>query len=153
MALCAFWLEGCESSKPAEPKDQELISIFHAHKLAFEQLQRMSTEDALRGWYLGSSSPSKLDGSHRSQYESLKSQIRPGIQVAVTGPTGIVRVIFASEGSAIGPGWVKGIEYVPSGSVKEGVRLPDLDKAASLPASVYVREIEPRWFVFYQRDE
>ena len=113
----------------------------------------MSAEDAVRGWYLGGSSPSKLDSSRRSQYENLKSHIRPGIEVAFTGPTGIVRFIFASEGSAIGPGWVKGIEYVPSDSVKEGIRLPDLDKANSLPARVYIREIEPRWFVFYQRDE
>jgi hypothetical protein len=57
------------------------------------------------------------------------------------------------EGTAIGPGWVKGIEYVPGGYSREGVLSADLDGARKLPARVYIRQIEPNWFVFYQRDE
>jgi hypothetical protein len=113
----------------------------------------MATKDMRRGWYLGTSSPDKLDQSRRGEYKSLISQIRPGLDVATNGYTGVVRFIFASEGVAIGPGWVKGIEYVPGDYGQEGILLPDLDKAASLPAHVYMREIEPRWLIFYQRDE
>jgi hypothetical protein len=113
----------------------------------------MATEDMRRGWYLGTSSPNKLDPSRRSEYKSLISQIRPDVKVVTNGYTGVVRFIFAGEGSAIGPDWFKGIEYVPGDYGQEGILLPDLDKAASLPAHVYMREIEPRWLIFYQRDE
>jgi len=148
-----LWEGGCRASRTVEPRDQELISTFHAHRQAFEQLQEMAAEDARRGWYLGTSSPSKLDQSRRSEYKSLISQIRPGLDVVTNGYTGVVRFIFAGEGSAIGPDWFKGIEYVPGDYSREGVLLPDLNKAASLSANVYIREIEPRWLIFYQRDE
>lgn len=133
--------------------DQNLVSIFHAHRQAFEQLQEMATEDARHNWYLGASDPSKLDQSRRDGYKKLTSEIRPGLQVAMNGTTGVVRFIFAGKGVAVGPGWVKGIEYVPGDSSREGVLLPDLDKADGLPANVYIRRIEPKWFLFYQRDE
>jgi len=152
LAAVALWLKGSGAPRVSEPKDQELISTFHAHRQALEQLQEMVTQDARRGWYLGGSDPHKPDQPRRDEYKNLISQIRPGLQVAFTGPTGVVRFIFASEGTAIGPDWVKGIEYVP-GDSWDGVLLPDLDKAASLPAHVYIREIEPRWLIFYQRDE
>jgi len=113
----------------------------------------MATEDARRGWYLGTSSPSKLDESRRSEYKRLISQIRPGLDVATNGYTGVVRFIFAGEGSAIGPDWFKGVEYVPGDYGREGILLPDLNNAANMPANVYIREIEPKWLVFYQRDE
>ena len=148
-----LWGGGCRASKPVEPKDQELISTFHAHRRAFEQLQKMATEDARRGRYLLGSDPNKPDQPRRDEYKNLISQIRPGLQVAMTGPTGTVRFMFAVEGTAIGPGWAKGIEYVPGDYGQEGTPLPDLDKAASLPAHVYMRAIEPKWFIFYQRDE
>lgn len=148
-----LWEGGCRASRTVEPTDQELISAFHSHRQAFEQLQGMAAEDARRGWYLGASKPSTLSQSRRSEYSNLRAQIRPGLEVAMNGTTGVIRFIFAHKGVAIGPGWVKGIEYVPGDYGREGVLLPDLNKAASLPANVYVREIEPRWLIFYQRDE
>jgi hypothetical protein len=153
LAAVALWLTGRASPRVMEPKDQDLIATFHAHRQAFEQLQEMATQDARRGWYLAGNDPHKPDQPRRDEYKKLISQIHPGLQVAMTGPTGTVRFIFAGEGVAIGPGWVKGIEYVPGDYSREGVLLPDLDKAASLPARVYMREIEPRWLIFYQRDE
>ena len=132
-----------------EPRDQELISTFHAHRQAFEQLQEMATEDARRGWYLGGNDPDKLDQSRRDKYKNLPS----GLQVAINGNTGVVRFIFAQKGSAIGPGWAKGIEYVPGDYSRQGLLVPDLDKADSLQANVYIRQIEPNWFIFYQRDK
>jgi hypothetical protein len=153
VASCMLWEGGCRASKTVEPSDQTLISAFRDHRQAFGQIQEMATEDMRRGWYLGTSSPSKLDQSRRSEYQSLISQIRPDVRVVTNGYTGVVRFIFAGEGSAIGPDWLKGIEYVPGDYGQEGILQPDLDKAASLPAHVYMREIEPRWLIFYQRDE
>ena len=153
LAFSMLWQGGCRTSKAVVPNDQELISIFHAHRQAFEQLQEMATADARRNWYLGASDPGKLDQSRRDGYKKLISEIRPELQVAMNGTTGVIRFIFAGEGVAIGPGWVKGIEYVPGDYTREGVLLPDLDRANSLPDSVYLREIEPRWVIFYQRDK
>jgi hypothetical protein len=153
VASSMLWEGGCRASKTVEPSDQNLISAFRGHRQAFEKLQEMAAQDARRNWYLWASDPSKLDQSRRDGYKNLISEIRPDLQVAMNGTTGVVRFLFAGEGVAIGPGWVKGIEYVPSDYSREGVLLPDLDKAASLPAHVYMREIEPRWLIFYQRDE
>jgi hypothetical protein len=157
VASCVFSEVGCRASKTVEPSDQTLISTFRGHRQAFRQIQEMATDDMRRGWYLGTSSPNKLDQSRRNEYRSLISQIRPDLKVVTNGYTGVVRFIFAGEGSAVGPDWFKGIEYVPadvSGDVnREGILLPDLDKAAGLSANVYIRQIDPRWFIFYQRDE
>jgi hypothetical protein len=100
---------GCRASKTVEPRDQELISTFHAHRQVFEQLQKMATEDARRGWYLLGSDQNKPDQPRRDEYKNLISQIRPGLQVAMTGPAGTVRFIFASEGVAIGRVGLKGL--------------------------------------------
>jgi hypothetical protein len=113
----------------------------------------MASEDARRGWYLGASDPSKIEQSRRDGYKNLMSEIRPELQVAMDGTSGHIRFIFAGEGVPIGPGWVKGIEYVSGDYGREGVVLPDLDKAPGLPANVYIREIGSRWFIFYQRDK
>ncbi len=153
LAAVALWQKGRNAPRVMAPKDQELIAIFYDRRQAFEQLQEMAAEDARRGWYLLGSDPNKPDQPRRDEYKNLISQIRPGLQVAMTGPTGTVRFIFAGEGVAIGPGWVKGIEYVPGDYSREGVLLPDLNKTASLPARCYIRQIEPNWFIFYQRDE
>jgi hypothetical protein len=153
LAACALWEGGCGSSRLVEPTDQELISTFQTHRQVFEELQQMASDDAQRGWYLGASDPSKLDQSRQNEYKKLISGIRPGPDVAMNGSTGVVRFIFAGKGSAIGPGWAKGIEYVPGDYKSEGVPLANLDNASNLPARVYIRQLEPRWFVFYQRDE
>jgi hypothetical protein len=97
---------GCRASKTVEPRDQELISTFRAHRQAFDQLQEMAAEDARRNWYLGASDPSKLDQSRRDGYKKLTSEIRPELQAAMNGTTGVIRFIFARQGVAIGPGWV-----------------------------------------------
>ncbi len=152
-ATTALWEVACRASKPVEPSDEDLISAFHAHRDSFERLQKMAAEDARRGWYLGASDKGALDQSRRNEYNNRISQIHPGLDVAMNGTTGVVRFIFAGDGTAIGPGWVKGVEYVPRDYSREGLLLPDLNKAPSLPANVYIREIEPKWLIFYQRDE
>jgi hypothetical protein len=125
-------------------KDIQLVTLFQGHRAAFEKLHQMGAEDLKRGWYLGVSDFG--DG---------------------------MRFIFAGdETSAIGPGWIKGIEYVPGsyetngaiyGSAEingsnyqqqwQGIISANLDNTQTLPAHVYLRQIESNWFIFYQRSE
>ncbi len=147
-------------------KDDQLIAIFHAHQAAFEKLQQMAAEDVRNGWYLGLSDTDKISESRRQEYTNYVSQIHPGLDVTLDGYGDGMRFIFAGGGTGLlGPGWVKGIEYVPGGHEVNGAiysnDLPpwqgmvdtNLDKAQSLPANVYLRPIGTNWFVFYQRDE
>jgi len=182
-------------------KDSQLIAIFHAHKGAFEKLQQMATEDAQYGWYFDSSfegaeldekyrqeyekdpqyawyfkSPyfegGKLNEARRKEYEDLVSEISPGLAVGTDYDSSMAFTFAGGGTSAIGPGWSKGIEYVPgsretNGAVYgnseingityrqqwQGVVLTNLDNAQTLPANVYLRPIESNWFIFYQRTD
>jgi hypothetical protein len=183
-------------------KDQELIAIFHAHHEAFEKLQQMATEDSQYGWGFSSpdfegaeldekyrqeyekdpryawyfKSPyfegGKLKKARRKEYQDLVSEISPGLTIGTDYNSGM-RFVFAGGGtSAIGPGWAKGIEYVPgsretNGAVYgkmeingityrpqwAGLLLTNLDNAQTLPANVYLRPIESNWFIFYDRTD
>jgi hypothetical protein len=58
-----------------------------------------------------------------------------------------VRFLFViGQISAIGPDWMKGIEYVPGGYESKGDLVQTLDNARTLPTGVYLRKIEPDWF-------
>jgi hypothetical protein len=139
------------SSNPSVPKDQELITIFHLHRNAFDKLQQMAAEDAQHGWYLGFSDLHRLEKSRQQEYERLLSEIRQNLDATMDNHW--LRFIFAHHGIAIGPGWVKGIEYVPTNYVKAGILQTNLDAVGTLPANIYLREIETNWFIFYQRDD
>jgi hypothetical protein len=184
-------------------RDEQVIAIFHAHQTAFEKLQQMATEDARYGWYFNSpdfegakldeayrqeyekdpryawyfKSPyfegGKLKETRRKQYEDLVSEISPGFNISMDY-NGSMRFVFAGGGtSAIGPGWAKGIEYVPGSHERNGAvycsewKIEDvtnppqwqglistnLDNAQRWPANVYLRPIESNWFLFYQRSD
>ena len=82
------------------------------------------------------------------------SQIYPCINVTIwqtaTGPDDVVRFEGAWAGlSAIGSEWSKGIAYIPGDYKKEGPILPNLDKPGALPYGMYLRQIEPHWFIYY----
>jgi hypothetical protein len=158
---------------PGVSRDQDLIAIFHAHRPEFEKLQQMAAEDVGHGWYLGISETNKINESRLQEYKQLTSEIRPGLDVTMDGYGDGMRFIFMGSGtSAVGPGWVKGIEYVPEsqeangaiyGSAEingtnyqqqwQGVVSTNLDNAQTLPANVYLRPIESKWFIFYQRSD
>jgi hypothetical protein len=149
----AFWM--ADPLNLRAPKDQELIAVFHTHREAFEKLQQMVTEDARHGWYFNSTDfvGRKIEESRWQKYNQLVSEIRPGLKVG-TDYDGGMRFGFAGGGLlAIGPGWAKGIEYVPGDNKKAGIIATNLDKAGTLPANIYTRQIEPKWFLFYQRDD
>lgn len=134
------------------PSDDKLIRIFQTHRDEFEILRQMTTEDMHEASFFSESNISKrLPPSRRKKYKSLLS-LSHGLQVGVSYD-GSVRFIFASTGQAISSGWVKGIEFIPVTAKLIGTRMDTLDGSEKLPAGVYLREIEPRWFLFYQRDE
>jgi hypothetical protein len=134
-------------------QDQKLIKFFHDHRETFEKLQQMATEDAKNKWYFSEplDGQSKLDESRLHEYKNLTSEISPCFSVT-TDYDGAMRFIFA-EGAAISPGWMKGIEYVPGNLERQGVIKESLDKARTLPPGVYLRQIEPKWYLVYQRTE
>jgi hypothetical protein len=147
-------ITGC-SRNLTEPTDQELITIFGEQRDAFRQLQQMASEDLQNSWYFNwpnfnGSAPSP---SRRQHYMTLASRI-PQCFSVYTDYDGHIRFCFAEGSYQIWPPyprWVKGIEFWPHGC--PWVMLTNLDNARTLPANVYAREIEPKWFLFYQRDD
>ncbi len=115
------------------PTDQMLIMAFKQHSALFEDLRQKKA-------------------SHE-KVEQAKLTALPGILGIGAGWNGVIRFVYAEGGLlAVGSGWAKGIEYIPGDYQKEGDIRPELDDARKLPEGVYLREIEPHWFIFYQRD-
>jgi hypothetical protein len=136
------------------PKDHELLKIFQDHRVAFERLRNMAIEDSPKDWYFSESHlDDQINEKRKQEYIVLFSEIHPGL--VVTASNGSVRFIFESGGlSAISPGWLKGIEYLSGGTEREGLVVQDLDQPTSLPAgSVYLRQIEPSWFLVFQNTD
>lgn len=137
------------------PSDKKLFTLFRDHRAAFEKLRQMATEDLQQkkaSYYNAASSYGKLDEKRKQEYKHLLSEIH-GRTVAADydGSAGIV---FAGGGlSAIGPGWMKGIEYFPGDNRRKGDIVQNLDEANKLPPGVYLRQIEQNWFIVYQRTD
>jgi hypothetical protein len=170
-ALVVVVVVGC-GSPTRVPSDQELIASFHAHHDTFEQIEAMAAKDRRNGlylrwhreswwcpgnwWWCGSSKPSGMPPSRLEDYGKLISQIRPEVQHVGINHDGTTNFMFAASGVNFRPDWwSKGIAYIPPDvDLKtQGVPLPDLNGAPGLPANDYIREIEPAWFLFYQREE
>jgi hypothetical protein len=139
-----------------------------------EKYRQEYEKDPRYAWYFKSPyfEGGKLNETRRKEYKNLVSEINPGLTVG-TDYDSSMRFIFADGGIlAIGPGWVKGIEYVPGSHATNGaiygerkiegvtyqeqwhgIILTNLNNAQALPAQIYLRLIEPNWFLFYQRDE
>jgi hypothetical protein len=128
------------------------MRMFQDHRNELERLRQMATEDMGQASYF---SKSKLSNSlpepRRREYKNLLGLSR-GLAIGVNSD-GSVRFIFASKGQAIGPDWAKGIQFIPDKVTVIGDRMDGLDGVQKLPAGVYLRELEPRWYIFYQRDE
>lgn len=124
------------------PTDDELITNFQQHRAAFERLRDLVLKNR------------ETRETNRKEFQSLKSEISSGL--TVVSDLKSVRFIFAGGGlSAIGPGWLKGIEYVPGRVAtvgREGDILKNLDQPASLAeGGVYLRLIEPNWFIVFEK--
>ena len=134
------------------PSDENLIREFQDHRGEFERLREMATEDMHETSFFSESNISnRLPASRRNEYKNLL-KLSPGLQIGVSYD-GSVRFIFASTSQAISPGWAKGIQFLPDMTKFLGKRMDTLDGVEKLPAGVYLKEIEQRWFLFYQRDE
>jgi hypothetical protein len=135
--------------------DQRLIKEFYNHREVFEKLRKIITENPRLGPYVSVSNlkDSNLDESQQHQTKDLLSIVHPSLILTIDNDN-VVRFIFAKGGvSAISGGWLKGLEYIPGDYRKEGLILTNLDKAGQLSPGVYLRQIEPKWFLVYQRTE
>jgi hypothetical protein len=135
------------------PKDRDLITVFQDHRAAFQQLRQMAVEDSI--WDLNEAHlDARLDDKRKQEYKRLLSEIRPGLG-AGRDYDGKTRFIFAGGGLlAIGPGWAKGIEYVPGSTDRVRPVLENLDQPSSLAmGGMYLRQIGPKWFVFFQKTD
>jgi hypothetical protein len=148
----ALW----RANAQANPKwtDEALISLFHEHKAQFALLREMAAADMPNSAYVSSfDDDDKLTSDQRQKYKNLMSQIAAKFVMTMDYDT-TSRFIFAHGGvSAVGPGWLKGIEYIPGDGERQGKLVQNLDGAAKLPADVYLRPIEPHWFLVYQRTD
>lgn len=103
---------------------------------------------------------------HGDQFRSLrcgsKAPTAPPRQLAKLGAQwvycddhGTIRVLFGASrfATAIGPGWSKGMTYLPAGPQRAGDVVPSTDEVSRLPPDVYLRPIQGSWFVYYQRDD
>jgi hypothetical protein len=155
IAALLFWMADPYYLKA--PSDQKLITRFLDHRAAFEELREMAADDSKQeGYFNEHLLNKKFPWSRRQEYKHLKAEIYPSFDIiiwaTVKGPNNVVRFVFAGGGlSAIGPEWTKGIEYIPGDDddKDEAQLLPSLDQPGALPYGMYVREIEPHWFIFY----
>jgi hypothetical protein len=149
-----FSLCACMSdSRTVLPSDAKLINEFRLHRASFERLRQMVTEDMhQQGSFTQATISKAFPESRRNEYRSLLS-VEPNLSVGINYD-GTTRFVFAnSEGLAIGSERAKGIQFSPTGARLIGTRMGSLDESGKLPAGIYLREIEPQWFIFYQQDD
>lgn len=136
------------------PPDEAILSLFGKHRDEFERLRQMVTEDkhTFRMSVFNESTIASLTPeTGRNAYRNLL-QLSPGMTVGVNYDDS-VRFVFASNGQAVGSGWAKGLEFVPTGAKMIGTKLANLDGSSKILPGVYLRQIDPRWFLFYQQDD
>jgi hypothetical protein len=151
LGIFTYWTRSRLPSK--FPLDQNLITLFSAHHEAFEKLRKMADEDWGRQAYFSAfDSTSKIAGSRQQKYDNLLSGISSGV-TETRDYDGTVRFVLAGQGSAISPDWLKGVEYIPDNYEKKGVIVHDLDDVSKLAPGVYLRQIEPHWFLVYQETD
>lgn len=130
------------------PKDQDLISLFHDHRKAFDRLSQMVNQMVSKGIAYGTK-----QNPEYPEYKELLSELHP-VPMVSWNYGGKVTFVFADGGlSAIGPGWSKGIIYIPGSYERDGIIMQNLDAANKLPAQSYLRRIEPNWFIYYYRSD
>jgi hypothetical protein len=151
LGVFAYWKRTRLPSK--FPSDQALITLFSTRHEAFEKLRKMADEDVGKQADLSASDPtSKLTKSRQEEYDNLLSGIGSGISES-RDYDGTVRFVLAGQGTAISPSWLKGIEYIPGNYEKHGVIVHDLDDVSKLAPNVYLRQLEPHWFLVYQQTD
>jgi hypothetical protein len=135
--------------------DETLIANFHANRQEFDALRRLVTEDARYRSNISAAAlrDDNIEESQRRHTKDMLRQIDPSLTIS-RDYDNTVRFVFEIGGlSAIGRGWMKGIEYIPGDYHREGVILSNLDLAEKVLHGVYLRPIEGKWFLIMQIDE
>ena len=93
-----------------------------------------------------------LSSERRSEYVRLLTSIRADLVMGID----FYRITFSYSrgGSAlsIGPGWTKGIAYLPHGYEKVGIVVSNLDHPPN-GDHVYLVPIESKWYVIYVQSD
>jgi len=136
------------------PKDQELIDVFHNHRESLEKLRVLVVQSGTGYLSEETLQYSKLSDSQKLDCGRLLRDVWPGMSMSFDYDQS-VRFEFAGGGIglSIGPGWCKGITYIPGDYARHGVLSQNLDELTKAPDNVYLRQLEPHWFLYYQRDD
>ena len=161
LILAAPHFSRCDPVAANPPKDAELVASFQSHHDAFERLAVMGMEDTgtvslLSPEMLNEQSLTggrqALSPERRSEYVRLLTNIRPDLVMGID----FYRITFcySSGGSAlsIGPGWMKGIAYLPRGYERVGRVVPNLDHSPKVDG-VDLVPIESEWYVIYVQSD
>jgi hypothetical protein len=161
LVIATFSLSWCDALAADPPKDAELVASFRSHHDAFEKLAAMGVEDTGTVSLLSpemlnerrlTGGREALSHERRREYVRLLTSIRPDLVMGIDS----YRITFSYSrgGSAlsIGPGWMKGIAYLPHSYEKVGIVVPTLDQ---LPTAddVYLVSIEPNWYIIYVQSD
>ena len=151
LSVCVFISRSSSETSEEQYSDQNLIDLFRAHRAAFERLRDMAIEDSIvQSYFRASSGINNLSTLRQQEYTNNIKQISSGLIVTVDGHSRVSFIFTTSGTSAIGPGSFKGIEYISESHEKRGVVVENLDNTSLLSTGVYLRIIEPKWFVVYQ---
>lgn len=134
--------------------DENMINLFAKHNNEFQTLRQMAVNDRKLLSHLTKSSVTKyLDNTRSKEYQSLMPLLSDDIIITVDHNK-IVRFIFSGGGlSAIGGGWIKGIEYRPNTLEEPEKLLLSLNEVNNLSPDLYLKKIEPSWYIFYQYND
>jgi hypothetical protein len=150
LAALLFWK--ADPLNLRSPSDQELIAIFHNHREVFERLHQMLSDD-MHNAPKNKSGVKQLKAKQSPEYKRLVAELYPGLEAYIDWDESINFVFARGMIAAIGPGWTKGIYYTSVTDQPNGTLLQNLDNARTFAPGVYLRQIEPHWFIVYQRDE
>jgi hypothetical protein len=130
LAVHVYWWDVAGSERP---NDETLIKTLAAHRAEFDQARcGLPSSDA------------------------AQARLRPvGVKSASCDHHDALRLGFGGNtlGLAIGPGWAKGLTYIPSDPNRRGRLIASTDGAHRLSADVYLRPIGGGWFIWFQRDD
>jgi hypothetical protein len=134
------------------PSDQELITAFHDHREIFERLHQVKTEGLKHVSSINDSAVVDEKNAGRKPDDAGSSVFFPILSVMADYDGTTTFVLAEGELLATGPGWAKGIAYIPGDNQTRGSIQQNLDNARKLPPGVYLRQNEPHWFIYYQND-
>lgn len=124
--------------------DYDLISTVRSHRISFEKILAMMCEDQGGTVVMYDNLPPGISQERKQQYRDLLLEMRPCVSAALVFGNGWAR--FCANGG-------KGVEYIPEGRSRSLQLQDTLDRVDDLPPGVYYREIDPDWYVFYQKND